>query len=338
MMLRRRRFAVALGGLVALLVILAACGGGGAAGGGAAAGPSKVPVIGFMQFSNNDVQDPAREGFVKALEEDGYKDGSTAKFIFKNAQADLPTMQLIAKDLGQQADVILVVSTQALQAALGTVKDKPIVFAAVADPKTAGAGDSADNHLPNVTGAPSTAPIRELLESIREALPQAKQLGVVYDPASANSLFYLDYIQQKREGLGLDIVPMTVSSSAEVLQAAQALAGKGIDAFLVISDPFVLDAFDSVVKVSQAQKLPIFTTVPNLAGKGAAVAFGVDFDDNGHVGGQIAVRVLKGEKPAAIPFQLTTKYELAVDPAAAEAQGLKLPQSLIDRAQRVVGR
>jgi putative tryptophan/tyrosine transport system substrate-binding protein len=329
MLHRRGRLVAGLAIVVILLVVLAACGGGGG---------KKVPVIGFMQFSNNDVQDPAREGFVKALQEAGYKDGSTAKFIFKNAQADLPTMQLIAKDLNQQADVVLVVSTQALQAALGTVKEKPIIFAAVADPKTAGAGESAENHLANVAGAPSTAPMREALEVVREALPQARQLGVIYDPASANSVFYLDYIQKKREGLGLDIVTMAVNSSTEVQQAAQALAAKGIDAFFVITDPFVLDGFDSVVKVAHSQKLPIFATVPNLAGKGAAVALGWDYFENGHTGGQIAARVLKGEKPGAIAFQFPTKYEIAIDPDAAEEQGLKLPQSIIARAQRVVGK
>jgi putative ABC transport system substrate-binding protein len=319
---------VVLAGLVGLLM-LAGCGGSGA---------SKVPVIGVMQFTSNEVQDPAREGFVKALNDAGYRDGSTARFIFKNAQGDLPTMQLIAQYLNQQADLIFVVSTQALQAALGVVKQKPVIFAAVADPKTAGAGESAEDHLPNVAGAPSTAPMREALQIVREALPQARQLGLLYDPASANSLFYLEYLEQARAGLDFTLVPMTVHGSGDVLQAAQALAAKGIDAFFVISDPFVLQSFDSLVKVAQAQHIPVFTTVPNLVSQGAAVAVGWNYFDNGYLGGQIAVRVLKGEKPGAIPFQWPTKFELHVNPAAAEAQGWRIPQAMIDRAQRVIGR
>jgi putative ABC transport system substrate-binding protein len=180
--------------------------------------------------------------------------------------------------------------------------------------------------------------MREALQTVREALPQARRLGLLYDPTSANSRFYLQYLEEKRAGLDLTIVSLTVNGSGDVLQAAQALAAKQIDAFFVIADPFVLQSFDSVVKVAQTQHIPIFTTVPNLVTQGAAVALGWNYFDNGYLGGQIAVRVLKGEKPGAIPFQWPTTFELHVNPAAAEAQGWRIPQAMIDRAQNVVGR
>ena len=303
----------------------------------ASVGTNKVPVIGVMQFSSNSIQDPAREGFVKALADAGYSDGTTVRFIFKNAQGDLPTTQLIAKDLNQQADLIFVASTQALQAALGAVEEKPIIFAAVADPKSAGAGESAENHLPNVAGAPTTAPMRELLEALREALPQARRLGVIYDPASPNSIFYLQYLDEKRVGMDFTVVPMTINSSGEVLQAAQSLVAQGIDVFFVISDHIVLEAFDSVVKVAESQHIPVVSTVPSLVDQGAAMSVGWNFFDNGYLGGQIAVRVLKGEKPGVIPFQWPTKSELVVNPAAAAAQGWQIPPAIVERANRVVG-
>jgi putative tryptophan/tyrosine transport system substrate-binding protein len=318
----------ALASLLTLLLILAAC---------AAPSAGTVPVIGVMQFSNNDVQDPARDGIVKALNDAGYVDGSTARFIFKNAQGDLPSMQLIAQDMNRQADLMAVVSTQALQAVLAAAKEKPVVFAAVADPKTAGAGSSGQDQLPNVTGAPSTVPMRQALEAVKEALPEAERLGVLYDPSNANSVFYLELLNKEGPALGLEIVPVTVNGSADVLQAANALAAQQIDAFGVITDPSVLASFDSVVKVAETQKIPILTTTPSLVGKGAAVALGWNYFDNGYVGGQLAVRVLKGEKPGSIPYQQPSKTELHVDPAAAQAQGFAIPQAMIDRADRVVG-
>jgi ABC-type uncharacterized transport system substrate-binding protein len=302
-----------------------------------ASGTSKVPVIGVMQFTSNSIQDQAREGFVKALVDAGYHDGTTARFIFKNAQGDLPTTQLIAQELNQEADLIFVASTPALQAALGVIKEKPIIFAAVADPKTAGAGESADNHLPNVAGAPTTEPMRELLETVREMLPKAQRLGILYDPISANSLFDLQYIDEHRDGLDFTIVPMTINGSGEVLQAAQALVGQKIDVFFVIPDHIVLEAFDSVVKVGQAQHIPIVSLTPSLTEQGAALSIGWNYFDNGYLAGQMAVRVLKGEKPGVIPFQWPTKYELVVNPAAAIAQGWQIPPALVERADRVVG-
>ena len=313
---------------VGMLWLLVACRGSGA---------SRVPVIGVMQFTSNDILDQARDGFVKALADAGYRDGTTARFIFKNAQGDLPTTQLIAKDLNQQADLIFVASTQALQAALGVVKEKPLIFAAVADAKVAGAGESAENHLPNVAGAPSAAPYRQQLEALREALPQAHRLGIIYDPVSVNSLFDLQNIDEKRVGLDFTVVPMTINSSGEVQQAAQALAAQGIDVFLVIADHIVLEAFDAVVKVGEAQHIPIVSTTPGLVARGAALSVGWNFFDNGYLAGQIAVRVLKGEKPGAIPFQWPTKSELVVNPSAAIAQGWQIPPALVERADRIVG-
>ena len=279
--LKHRTLFFAVLGLLSLLLSLAGC--------TASPSASKVPVIGVMQFASNELLDPSREGIVKALNDAGYVDGSTARFIFKNAQGDLPSMQLIAQDLNRHADLIAVVSTQALQAALGAVKDKPIVFATVADPNTAGAGTS-DSHPANVTGVPSTLPLRELLLAINEALPQARRLGVIYDPSLANSVFYINYLDEQRAGLDLEIVSMTVNGSAEVLQAANALAAKKVDTFFVLSDASVLQSFDSVVKVAEAQKIPLFSTTPNLVGKGASVALGWNYFDEGYLGGQLAAR------------------------------------------------
>jgi len=108
------------------LLILAACGGGTG---------SKVPVIGFLQIASNTTLDSARQGYVQALADAGFVDGETVRIIFKDAQGDMSTAQLIARDfVNRRVDLIGTASTPALQAALNATSEIPIVFSAVANP------------------------------------------------------------------------------------------------------------------------------------------------------------------------------------------------------------
>ncbi len=312
--------------LIVTPLLLVGCGGG-----------KKLYTIGVFQFSSNTLQDRTREGFLQAMADAGYKDGENVRYRFENAQADIPTSQLIARKLASDVDLIFVISTPALQAVLTEVKDKPVVFGAIANPYLLGAGESAEKHLPNVTGASSTAPMRQAMELMLEVLPTTKRIGILSDPANANSRWNMDVAKEAAAALGLEILDVTISGSSEVLQAAQVLATKKIDAFFVIPDHIVMDSFDSMIKVANQQKVPVISAVSDLAEQGAAIAIGWDYFDNGYLSGKLVERVMKGEKPADIPFQPLTESLLYVNPAAAEAQGFSPPAAVVQRADKVIG-
>jgi ABC-type uncharacterized transport system substrate-binding protein len=314
--------------LIAAPLLLAGCGG---------EGGTKVYTVGVFQFSSNVLQDRTREGFLQAMADAGYKDGENVRYQFENAQADIPTSQLIAKKLAADVDLVFVISTPALQAALAEVKEKPLVFGAIANPYLVGAGESAEKHLPNVTGASEASPIRQTMELMLEVQPAAKRVGILWDPANANSRFNMERAQQAATELGVEIVDVTVSNSSEVLQAAQSLAAKGIAAFFVIPDHIVMDSFDSLAKVADQQHVPLIATDPALAEQGAAIAVGWDYFDNGYLSGKLVIRVMKGEKPADIPFQSLSKKLFYVNQTAAKAQGLNVPQAVLQQADKVIG-
>jgi ABC-type uncharacterized transport system substrate-binding protein len=217
------------------------------------------------------------------------------------------------------------------------VKEKPVIFAAIANPYVLGAGQSAEDHLPNVTGASATSPMRQAMELMLEVLPGTKRVGILLDPANANSRYNMEVAQQAAAELGLEIVDMTISGSSEVLQAAQALSTKNIDAFFVIPDHIVMDAFDPLVKVADDARIPLIAVVTDLAEQGAAIAVGWDYFDNGYLSGQLVIRVMKGENPADIPFQGLSKTLMYVNLEAAKAQGLSIPEPLLQRADKVIG-
>ena len=311
-----------------LVLLLAGCGSQG----------EELYTIGVFQFSSNALLDRTVEGFLQAMEDAGYKDGENVCYQFQNAQADIPTAQLIAKQLnGPDVNLIFVASTPALQAVLGEVKEKPVVFGAIANPYILGAGESAEDHLPNVTGASATAPMRQALELTLEALPDAKRVGILWDPANANSRWNMEVAEEAAAELGVEIVSMTISGSSEVLQAAQALSTKAIDAFFLIPDHIVMDAFDSLVKVADGAHIPLITSATALAEQGAAIGVGWDYFDNGYLSGGLVVRVMKGESPADIPFQGLDKTLLHVNLEAADVQELHVPESVLQRADKVIG-
>ncbi len=324
-MMKRLLIATACG----LLLLLVGCSG---------QDREELYAIGVFQFSSNALLDSTIAGFLQAMEDAGYKDGENVRYQFENAQADTPTAQLIAKQLnGPDVNLVFVASTPAFQSVLSEVKEKPVVFGAIANPYILGAGESAEDHLPNVTGASATAPMHQAMELMLEALPAVRQVGILWDPANANSHWNMEVARKAAAELGVEIVDMTISGSSEVLQVAQALSAKDIDAFFLIPDHIVLESFDSLVKVADSAHIPLIASATAVAEQGAAIGVGWDYFDNGYLSGQLVIRVMKGESPADIPFQGLEKILLHVNLEAAETQGLSIPESVLQRADRVIG-
>ena len=135
---------------------------------------------------------------------------------------------------------------------------------------------------------------------------------------------------------GIEIVEITVTNSNEVLQAAQALADKGIDVFYIVGDNVVLRSFESIVKVSEEQHIPIILNDPEYVKLGALAACGFDFYESGYAGGKIAARVLRGESPADIPIQSVVVPQLVINLKNAELMGINISKEIIESADQVI--
>jgi len=136
--------------LCGLVLMLANCG---------SRSGDELYTVGVFQINSNPNLDAAREGFIGGLKQAGYEDGKNIHLIVKNAQGDIATAQLIAQQFTEEADMIMAISTPCLQAAIKATSEKPIIFGEIANAYVAGAGTSATDHLPNVTGAFSFHPM-----------------------------------------------------------------------------------------------------------------------------------------------------------------------------------
>jgi putative ABC transport system substrate-binding protein len=300
----------------------------------------KKPTIGFMQLVSHPALDAGRIGAVESLKAAGFEDGTTATFIFANAENDIPTLATIAQSfLDKNVDLIIATSTPALQAAYKATQSTegpPVVFNVVTSPYAAGAAEAPCRHPKWVIGTQALAPYAETMPLIFQAKPDAKVVGYIYNPAEANSVANTKIITPLAEKLGLKLEIQTIANTSEVKTAAEALVSRKIDVFYVATDSTVVAGFEALVKVANDNKIPLIASDPASSRRGAVIAQGLDYLQEGRDAGRIAVAILQGKldiSKTKIIMQKTN--QLAVNLDAAEAQGVKLPEDLLAKANNI---
>jgi putative tryptophan/tyrosine transport system permease protein len=208
----------------------------------------------------------------------------------------------------------------------------------VANPFVLGVGKSDTDHIPNVTGVYGTSPMDRLLGLVSTLIPGPKRVGCLWDPSQVNSVYNIEKLKKAMEqNKNMTFVGTTVSGTAEVYQAAASLVAKGIDIFALSTDTVVFEAFDSVVKAARSRKVPIVLTDPELLSRGGLAACGFDYTSSGIQGAHLADRILRGEKPAAIPLEQYKKLTVGVNLKVAGELGIPIPQELRDQANLIIG-
>lgn len=312
----------------ASLALIAACSG---------RNEKQRPVIGFAQVSSVAALDDARDGFFKALADSGYIRDSTITVLERNAQGDIPTLSLIMSEFIQQrATQVATVSSVATQAALKSITDRPIVFGAVANPYIIGAGTSPAKHRPNVTGAEIPLPVDSAIFLAHEAFPSVKAWGTLFDPADPFAEFYLHKAKTAAATAGVQFITVACTGPGDIAAGIQALKANGAAGVVQIPSVMIGGAFSAVVKSTRQANLPLIATSTSYPG--APMALGLSFYANGYDMGLIMIRVLRGEDPATIPFQVASKRTFIVDLNAAREYGVTIPDAIISRADSVVGR
>jgi len=280
--------------------------------------------------------DAVRDGVKDELAANGYKSGDNLTFVYESAQGNPTTAAQIArKFVGDRPDVIVAIATPSAQAVVSATKDIPIVFSAVTDPLGAKIVGNMDMPGGNVTGLSDMSPIAQHLDLIREIAPDAKRIGVPYNPGEANAVSLVDALKAEAPGKGLTIVTAAAPKSSDVLAAARSLVGK-VDAIYVPTDNTIVTALESVIKVGAENRIPVFAGDTDSVGRGAIAALGFNYYDIGRQTGEIVLRVLRGEAPGDIPVRVARGTDLFVNPGAASKMGVTIPQEVIARATKVV--
>jgi putative tryptophan/tyrosine transport system substrate-binding protein len=281
--------------------------------------------------------DATRDGVRDELAAQGWKAGENLRFDYQSAQGNPGTAVQIARQfVGQGPDVIVPISTPSAQAVVSAARDIPVVFTAVTDPLGAQLVRDMDKPGRNVTGLSDLSPIADHLALIREVLPDAKRLGVPYNPGEPNSATLIGIIKKLAPEHGFSIVEAPATKSADVQGAARGLVGRA-DAIYVPTDNTIVSALEALLIVGTQNKLPVFSGDTDSVQRGTIATIGFNYYQVGRQTGEIVARVLKGEKPGDIPVRTAQGTDLHVNPKAAQAMGVTIPEAIVARASKVIG-
>ena len=293
---------------------------------------AKMIRIGEAQIVAHPALDNDSKGFAAALAEEGFVEGKNVTFDRQNAQGDQPNCALIARKFeDDKVDLVHAISTPNAQAQVKVSKKIPIVFSSVTDPVATGIVPKMGKTGTHVTGVSDRWPITLQCEMYQDLVPHTKKWGTIYNPGDVNVTFHIKEMKAAIEGMGLKLIEAHVSTSAEVMQAAQSLVGR-VDAIHITSDNTCVSAFESIVKVCNANNIPLFAGDRDSVPRGAVAAYGPDYFLVGYTAGKKAARILKGENPGDIPAGLASEYSLWVSLKNASDQGLVLPVTLVTKA------
>ena len=292
-----------------------------AAEGEAAKADGKTYKIGVLQFVQHNALDLSNEGFVEALDESGIQ----YEIDQQNAAGETATCTTIAqKFVNDGDDLIFAIATPAAQAASAETADIPIVLTAVTDPADSGLVEDNEKPGANVTGSSDLTPVAEQIKLLKQLLPDAKKVGVLYCSAESNSEIQAQLAHTACEAEGLEAVDYTVSTSNDIQTVVESMVGN-VDAIYAPTDNVIAAGMPTVSMIASENKLPVICGEQGMVDNGGLATYSIDYKELGKLAGQMAVEILtEGKNPAEMPIEYypTDKLQLVINDEAAEQLGI----------------
>jgi len=296
-----------------------------------------MPFVAVSQFVEHPSLDAVQAGLKEGLEKAGYREGESLRWELLSAQANPATATQIAdKYAAARPNVIVAIATTSAQSAVSRASNIPVIFSAVTDPLAAKLVDSVERPNGFVSGVSDLSPVKQQLELIKEILPAAETLGIIYSAGEGNSVSIVNLVKENALDAGFsEVKEAVVVLASEVATAARNLVGS-VDAIYVPTDSTVVSALASVVEIGQENSLPVFSGDTDSVGRGAIASIGFNYYDIGVQTAEMVVKVLRGARPGDLPVEFANVLRLDINPAAAESMGVTLPESVIERADETV--
>ncbi len=308
------------------------------------------PVVAMISIDDGPHAAALREGIQEGLRRAGYTTGKNIRFQTFEASGDAVRVRPLAeKVVSERPQVIVAVGQQVAQAVAATTRDVPVVYSAVEDPVgagliaaavPAGQADAGVEHKPqtvsgvatNVTGVSDALTLDRQVELIRSLAPQARRVGIVYDPQDAGAAAAVKQLQAILPKAGMTLVEAIASRGVDVGPAARSLIEK-VD---VLYSHRINGGFGAQVRVANDFRIPLVAAHADAVALGAAAAIGISYRELGVQTGSMVVRLLKGETPGQVKPQAASRLVLHINPEAASQQGAIISENLLKSAGQVV--
>lgn len=311
-----------------MVIGLAAC--------GDKAGSADKLKIGIIQLVKHDALDRAYEGFVDGLEELGYVDGENIEIDYQIASNEQANCLTIAESMvNDNKDLIFAIATPAAQAAASKTDEIPILVSAVTDPAASGLVESNEEPGRNVSGTSDLTPVEEQIALLKQIVPDAEKIAVLYCSTESNSQIQLNLAKKAAAENSLEVIEASVSSSNEIQQMVASLGGK-VDAIYVPTDNTIAAGMETVSMVATKEGIPVICGEAGPVENGGLATISLDYYDLGKETAKQAVKILKeGEDITKMPIKYMSKETLkyAVNKAIADQLGITVPSEIMESAE-----
>jgi len=301
--------------------------------------PKKVVRLGYLAGVSATADAPRLDAFRQGLRELGYVEGQTLVIEFRHESGELARLPALAAELvGLKPDVVVAVTTNAVQAAKQATTTIPIVFMGVTDPVTTGLVDSLAQPGGNITGITNMAAIltSKRLELFKDTLPQLARLAVLWDPQAPGSVPQWHASHEPAQALGLQLYSMEVSRGEDYEAAFQAVVAAGNTALWVTLNPLANSHQKKIADLALTHGLPSICARADYAENGCLMAYGPGYSIEGRDGARYVDKIVKGTKPADIPVEQPLKFELVINLQTAHKLGLTIPQMVLFQADKII--
>ncbi|MFI3209368.1 MAG: ABC transporter substrate-binding protein, partial [Eubacteriales bacterium] len=258
-------------------------------------------TIGISQFAEHSSLDNCREGFLLGLAEYGIVEGENLTVEYQNAAADSGTAGLIADSfVSDNVDLICGIATLSAQTAYNAAMDKeiPVIFNAVTDPIAAELANEDGTPVGEITGVSDELAVEKQLEMIREMLPEAKVLGIMYTTSEVNSIAAIEEYEALVGEYGFELVTVGITATSEVSIAADQLLSQ-VDCITNLTDNTVVSSLATILDKANEKGIPVFGSEIEQVKIGCLAAQGIDYVSLGQQAGEMAAQVLLGESLAS---------------------------------------
>jgi putative ABC transport system substrate-binding protein len=298
-----------------------------------------LPVVGIITLGAQQPNNAGDAAFRKGLAEQGYAEGRNVLIEYRFAQYDFDRLPELAADLvRRQVTVIWAPGISAAFAAKAATSSIPVVFFTSGDPVENALVASLNRPGGNLSGVTTVgyevAP--KQLGLLRDLLPHAERFAVLVNPTSPYSAPLIRDAEAAAASIGGQIEILNANTSREIDAAFADLSRKRADALLVSPNTFLISRFMQIVTLAALHRLPAFCADRRFAEMGGLMSYGTDGADQIRQCGVLVGRILKGEKPADLPVQRPTKFELVINLKTAKALGLVVPPTLLAIADDVI--
>ena len=301
--------------------------------------PTKVPRIGYLTAQTSSGELPRIDAFRQGLRALGYIEGQNIAIDFRFTDGKLERLPEVAAELVRlKVDVLIAISTNAAQAAKRATSTIPIFFMGVSDPIEAGLVDSLARPGGNITGLTNVMSVLsgKRLELLKETVPKLSRVAVLWDPRNPGSTTQWKESEIAAKELSLQLYSMEVSSADKYESGFKGATKAGNAALAVTLNPLVASNQKRVVDLAAQNRLPAIYTREDFVSNGGLMSYGPSYAADGRDAARLVDKILKGTKPAELPVEQPTKFELVINLKTAKVLGLTIPPVVLMRAEKVI--